>query len=77
MEIPGLLDGAVRPGARLFRGRCRYRLAMTNPPGALDGAVVNSAAWRAAEIAAVNGGGTTRAVAGFYHALAPGDLLSP
>ena len=54
-----------------------YRLAATNPPGAQDGGVVNSAAWRAAEIPAVNGHGTARAVAGFYHALAAGSLLSP
>jgi CubicO group peptidase (beta-lactamase class C family) len=54
-----------------------YRLATTNPPGAQDGAVVNSAAWRAAEIPAVNGHGTAAAVAGFYHALAAGGLLSP
>jgi CubicO group peptidase (beta-lactamase class C family) len=54
-----------------------YRLAIANPPGAQDGAVVNSAAWRAAEIPAVNGHGTAAAVAGFYHALASGRLLSP
>ena len=54
-----------------------YRLALGNPPGAHDGRVVNSAAWRAAEIPAVNGHGTARAVAGFYHALAAGGLLSP
>jgi len=39
--------------------------------------VVNSAAWRAAEIPAVNGHGTAAAVAGFYHALATGQILSP
>jgi hypothetical protein len=50
---------------------------VTNPPGAQDGAVVNSAAWRSAEIPAVNGHGTAAAVAGFYHALATGQLLSP
>jgi len=54
-----------------------YRQAMSNPPGALDGAVVNSAAWRAAEIPAINGHGTAAAVAGFYHALTTGRLLSP
>ena len=54
-----------------------YRLAVTNPLGAQDGGVVNGAAWRAAEIPAVNGHGTARAVAGFYHALAAGSLLSP
>jgi len=30
------------------------------------GEVVNGAAWRAAEIPAINGHGTARAVAGFY-----------
>jgi CubicO group peptidase (beta-lactamase class C family) len=54
-----------------------YRLAMDNPPGALDGDVVNSAQWRAAEIPAINGHGTAAAVAGFYQALAAGRLLSP
>jgi CubicO group peptidase (beta-lactamase class C family) len=34
------------------------------------------AAWRAAEIPAVNGHATARAVAGFYQALATGGLLS-
>jgi CubicO group peptidase (beta-lactamase class C family) len=54
-----------------------YQLALANPPGAQDSEVVNSAAWRAAEIPAVNGHGTAAAVAGFYHALASGGLLSP
>jgi CubicO group peptidase (beta-lactamase class C family) len=53
-----------------------YLQAITNPPGALDGDVVNGAAWRAAEIPAINGHGTARAVAGFYQALASGTLLS-
>jgi Beta-lactamase len=50
---------------------------VSNPPGAQDGAVVNSASWRAAEIPAINGHGTARAVAGFYHALSAGRILSP
>jgi CubicO group peptidase (beta-lactamase class C family) len=54
-----------------------YQRAISNPPGAQDGGVVNGAAWRAAEIPAVNGHGTARAVAGFYHALATHSLLSP
>jgi len=54
-----------------------YRRAIANPPGAQDAAVVNSAAWRAAEIPALNGHGTAGALAGFYHALAAGRLLSP
>jgi hypothetical protein len=50
---------------------------MDNPPGAQDSGVVNSAGWRAAEIPAINGHGTARAVADFYQALAAGSLLSP
>jgi hypothetical protein len=38
---------------------------------------VNSPARRAAEIPAVNGHGTARAIAGLYAALLRGDLLSP
>jgi CubicO group peptidase (beta-lactamase class C family) len=53
-----------------------YERAIGNPPGAQDGEVVNGAAWRAAEIPAVNGHGTARAVAGFYQALVAGDVLS-
>ena len=52
-----------------------WRRATANPPGSQDPAVVNSAAWRAAEIPAVNGHGTARAVADFYAAL-PGLLSS-
>jgi CubicO group peptidase (beta-lactamase class C family) len=51
------------------------RLAMSNPPGMLDLAVVNGDAWRAAEIAAVNGHGTARAVARFYAGLLAGGQL--
>jgi CubicO group peptidase (beta-lactamase class C family) len=53
-----------------------YRRATTNPPGTRDPAVVNSAAWRAAEIPAINGHGTARGVAGLYVALLSGELLS-
>jgi CubicO group peptidase (beta-lactamase class C family) len=54
-----------------------YQRAVANPPGAQDGDVVNSATWRAAEIPAINGHGTARAVADFYQALMSGTLLSP
>ena len=74
MDLTGL-DDAFRAGNAAGRPPL-YRLAVANPPGAQDGAVVNSAAWRAAEIPAVNGHGTA-AAAGFYHALAAGSLLSP
>ncbi len=51
--------------------------ALANPPGARDPEVVNSPAWRTAEVPAVNGHGTARAVAGLYVALHEGRLLSP
>lgn len=53
-----------------------FHRALGNPPGALDPSVVNGSAWRQAEIPAVNGHGTARAVAGMYVALHRGDLLS-
>ena len=52
-----------------------YERAIGNPPGARDPATVNSEQWRRAEIPAVNGHGTARAVAGFYVALAHGRLV--
>ena len=54
-----------------------YPHAIGNPPGARDAAVVNSAAWRAAEIPSINGHGTARGAAGLYARLLEGDLLSP
>ena len=54
-----------------------YSRAVANPPGGLDPRVVNSEPWRRAEIPAVNGHGTAKAVAGFYAALAHGDLVGP
>src|SRR6185437_891107 len=75
VDLTGLDDGFR---ASLLEGKPPlFERAVMNPPGALDPAVVNSAAWRAAEIPAVNGHGTARAVAGFYHALVAGRLLSP
>jgi CubicO group peptidase (beta-lactamase class C family) len=53
------------------------RQALLNPPGALDPDTVNSAAFRRAEIPAVNGHGTARAVAGLYAALLSGRIISP
>jgi CubicO group peptidase (beta-lactamase class C family) len=53
-----------------------YERAIANPPGALDGRVVNGADWRAAEIPAINGQGTARALVGFYDALTAGRVLS-
>jgi len=74
VDLTGL-DAAFRESSASGRPPL-YGLALTNPPGALDGGVVNGAAWRAAEIPAINGHGTARAVAGFYHALAAHSLLS-
>ena len=54
-----------------------YARATSNPPGNRDPHVVNSAAWRAAEIPAINGHGTARGIAGLYAALLRGELLSP
>ncbi len=53
-----------------------YARAVGNPPGCQDPAVVNGRAWRGAEIPAINGHGTARAVAGLYAALLGGQLLS-
>jgi CubicO group peptidase (beta-lactamase class C family) len=75
VDLTGL-DSAFRAANAAGRPAL-YRRATGNPPGAQDGDVVNGAAWRAAEIPAVNGHGTARAVAGFYHALVTGALLSP
>ena len=75
VDVTGL-DDAFRAGSAAGRPPL-YELATSNPPGLLDGRVVNGAAWRAAEIPAVNGHGTAAAVAGFYHALAIGSVLSP
>ncbi len=69
-DLGDSLAGAPVPGQPEL-----YRHAIGNPPGARDGEVVNSARWRAAEIPAVNGHGTARAVAGLYAALLEQRLL--
>jgi CubicO group peptidase (beta-lactamase class C family) len=75
VELTGLDDRFVRENAA---DRPEIFLRATgNPPGAGDPAVVNCAAWRAAEIPAINGHGTARAAAGLYVALLQGELLSP
>jgi CubicO group peptidase (beta-lactamase class C family) len=60
------------PDDLLAEGGALYRQALTVPPDALRPAVVNSAAWRAAPVPAVNGHGTARAVAAFYGMLIAG-----
>src|SRR3712207_6486706 len=52
-----------------------YRRGIANPPGARDPRVLNGERWRRAEVPAVNGHGTARAVAGFYAALAAGQVV--
>ena len=52
------------------------RLAIANPPGLLDLDVVNSSAWQAAEIPAVNMYGTARAVAQLF-ARFPARMAEP
>ncbi|MGN6574058.1 MAG: serine hydrolase domain-containing protein [Nocardioides sp.] len=74
VDLTGFDDEFRRRGGEGDRLMLR---ALGNPPGALDPAVVNSEAWRQAEIPAVNGHGTARAVAGLFQALATGELLSP
>jgi hypothetical protein len=75
VDLTGL-DDAFRSASAAGRPDL-YRQAIGNPPGAQDPGVVNGARWRAAEVPAVNGHGTARAVADFYHALAAGRVLSP
>ncbi len=54
-----------------------YHPAIGNPAGARDPQVVNGERWRRAEVPAVNGHGTARAVAAFYVAMSQGRLLGP
>ena len=76
VELTGLLEYE-----RMQRGQhddaALYWRALDNPPGSRDANVVNSAAWRAAEIPAINGHGTARGMAGLYAALLSEELLSP
>jgi len=51
------------------------RAATDNPPGMVDAAMINSSAFRRAEIPAINGHGTARGVARFYALLAAGGEL--
>jgi CubicO group peptidase (beta-lactamase class C family) len=53
-----------------------YRIALGNPPGAFDGAVVNSARFRGAEVPAINGHGSARGIAQMYVELVAGRILS-
>ncbi len=77
-EIARAADVADPDGSFLREQRASsrsYRLAMDNPPAMLQPEVVNGDGWRQAEIPAVNGHGTARAVARFYAALEAGGVL--
>ncbi len=49
--------------------------SLNNPPAALEGDVINSSAWRRAEVPAINGHGTARAIARFHAGFAAGGGL--
>jgi len=75
VDVTGLGDEDFRQ--RVLAGRTPlYERAVSNPPGAWDRAVVNSPAWRAAEIPAINGHGTADAVCALFVALLDSTLLS-
>jgi CubicO group peptidase (beta-lactamase class C family) len=69
---PAALDDALEGDARM------EMLSYFNPPGFSSMGVVNTAAWRGAEVPSTNGHGSARGVARLYGALLdPGRLLSP
>ncbi|WP_121257135.1 serine hydrolase domain-containing protein [Nocardioides ferulae] len=75
-RVADLTGFSARFQAAQQRGTDLYLRGVNNPPGARDPRVVNSERWRRAEVPAVNGHGTARAVAGLYAALAQGRLLT-
>ncbi len=66
------------PDAEALEGDARMEmLSYFNPPGFSSMGVVNTAAWRGAEVPSTNGHGSARGVARLYGALLePGRLLS-
>ena len=74
-DLPRVADLVAAPGFPADGGGPLRQAALANPPGATDMRIVNSPEWRMAEIPAVNTHVTARGVAGFYAALATGDLL--
>ncbi len=68
-------DLVAAPGFPSGSGGPLRASVLGNPPGVTDTAVVNSVAWRQAEIPAVNAHVTARAVASFYAAVAGGRVL--
>jgi CubicO group peptidase (beta-lactamase class C family) len=75
VDLSGLTDGDFRQRVTGSRTPL-YARATSNPPGAWDQVVVNSPAWRAAEIPAINGHGTAEAVCGLFAALLETSLIS-
>ena len=79
----GLSDELQRRAADVVDPDGTFQAPLARPVEMVDPAVVNGAAWRAAEIPAVNGHGTALALARFYAALGAGGaidgvrLLSP
>jgi CubicO group peptidase (beta-lactamase class C family) len=68
---PATLDDTLEGDARM------EMLSYFNPPGFSSMGVVNTAAWRAAEVPSTNGHGSARGVARLYSALLqPGRVLS-
>ena len=68
-------DLVAAPGFPPTSGGPLRAAALANPPGATDLAVVNSAAFRQAEVPAINAHVTARAIAEFYAAVASGRVL--
>ena len=64
-------DGSDRPEPSEMQEK-----AHTNPPSLSGHEIVNSRAWRAAEVPATNGHGNARALARFYGALSGDDGLA-
>jgi CubicO group peptidase (beta-lactamase class C family) len=68
---PAALDDTIEGDARM------EMLSYFNPPGYSSMGVVNTSAWRSAEVPSTNGHGTARGVARLYDALLePGRVLS-
>jgi CubicO group peptidase (beta-lactamase class C family) len=77
-ESPGPPAALDEARERAPEGDARMEmLSYFNPPGYSSMGVVNTAAWRSAEVPSTNGHGTARGVARLYAALLePGRLLS-
>lgn len=71
----GLSPELQRRAAAIIDPTGTFVAPLARPPEIVDPVVVNGAAWRAAEIPAVNGHGTALALARFYAALGAGGML--